>query len=108
MVARIYRPARTAMQSGKGRTREWLFLYEPEDPKTVEPLMGYTSSRDMRSQVRLSFATKELAIEYAERNGIPGRGTAHRRTTEGVLFRQLPLRPRTALDALTAGSRTAP
>lgn len=73
MVARIYRPARTAMQSGKGRTREWLFLYEPEDAKTVEPLMGYTSSRDMRSQVRLSFETKELAIEYAERNGIPYR-----------------------------------
>ncbi len=73
MVARIYRPARTAMQSGKGNTREWLFLYEPEDPKTVEPLMGYTSSRDMRSQVRLSFETKELAIEYAERNGIPYR-----------------------------------
>ncbi|RIY03657.1 ETC complex I subunit [Aureimonas flava] len=73
MVARIYRPARTAMQSGKGNTREWLFLYEAEDPKTVEPLMGYTSSRDMRSQIRLSFETKELAIEYAERNGIPYR-----------------------------------
>ncbi|WP_182085824.1 ETC complex I subunit [Aureimonas sp. ME7] len=71
MVARIYRPARTAMQSGKGKTREWLFLYEPEQAKTVEPLMGYTSTGDMRSQIRLSFETKELAIEYAERNGIP-------------------------------------
>jgi len=70
MVARIYRPARTAMQSGKGKTKEWLFLYEPAQPKTVEPLMGYTSTGDMRSQIRLSFESKEQAIAYAERYGI--------------------------------------
>ena len=70
MVARIYRPARTAMQSGKGKTKEWLFAYEPAEPKSIDPLMGYTSSGDMRAQVRLSFETKEQAIEYADRNGI--------------------------------------
>mgnify|MGYP004527165965 CR=1 FL=1 len=73
MVARIYRPARTAMQSGKGKTKEWLFLYEPAAPKMVEPLMGYTSSSDMQSQVRLSFETKEQAVAYADRYGIPYR-----------------------------------
>ncbi len=70
MVARIYRPARTAMQSGKGKTKEWLFLYEPSAPKSIDPLMGYISSGDTRAQVRLSFETKEQAIDYAERNNI--------------------------------------
>ncbi|MCB8836703.1 ETC complex I subunit [Aurantimonas sp. VKM B-3413] len=73
MLARIYRPSRTAMQSGKAKSREWLLVYEPEEKKRVEPLMGYTSSGDMRSQVRLSFKTKEEAIEYAERYDIPYR-----------------------------------
>ncbi|MEX6507499.1 ETC complex I subunit [Jiella sp. M17.18] len=73
MLARIYRPSRNAMQSGKAKSREWLLVYEPEEQKRVEPLMGYTSSGDMRSQVRLSFKTKEEAVEYAERNDIPYR-----------------------------------
>ena len=73
MVARIYRPARTATQSGKALIKEWLLTYEPEEPKRVEPLMGYTSSTDMKSQIRLSFDTRELAIDYAERNDIPYR-----------------------------------
>jgi ETC complex I subunit conserved region len=70
MTARIYRPARTAMQSGPARTKEWVLEYEPEAPREIDPLMGWTSSRDMRSQVRLEFASKEEATAYAERNGI--------------------------------------
>jgi hypothetical protein len=70
MVARIYRPSRNAMQSGKAKSREWLLVYEPAEPKRVEPLMGYTSSGDMRSQIKLSFETREQAIEYADRHGI--------------------------------------
>ena len=73
MVARIYRPSRTAMQSGKAKTRRWMLVYEPQEPKRVEPLMGYTSSGDMLSQVRLNFDTKEEAIDYAERHDIPYR-----------------------------------
>ena len=73
MKARIYRPARTAMQSGPARTREWVLEYEPEAAREIDPLMGWTSSRDMRSQVRLTFATQEEAVAYAERNGIPYR-----------------------------------
>ncbi|TCT02675.1 ETC complex I subunit [Aquabacter spiritensis] len=71
MVARIYRPARNAMQSGVGKTKHWVLEYEPERPRSIEPLMGYTSSSDMRSQVHLRFETKDEAIAYAERQGIP-------------------------------------
>ena len=71
MTARIYRPARTAMQSGNAKTKEWVLDYEPEQPRTVEPLMGWTSSGDMKQQVRLHFATKEEAVAYCEHQGIP-------------------------------------
>ncbi|GAI53020.1 unnamed protein product, partial [marine sediment metagenome] len=63
-------PAKTAMQSGKAKTESWMLEFEPEQPRKVEPLMGYTSSRDMKSQIRLSFETKEEAIAYAQKNGI--------------------------------------
>ena len=71
MVARIYKPAKTAMQSGTAKTRLWVLEYEPEAPRAVEPLMGWTSSGDMRQQLRLQFDTKEEAIAYCERSGIP-------------------------------------
>ncbi len=75
MVARIYRPAKTAMQSGKGKTVFWVVEHIPDTPKHIEPLMGYTSSTDTRSQVRLKFDTLEEAVDYAERNGIEYRIT---------------------------------
>ncbi len=71
MVARIYKPAKTAMQSGTAKTKEWVLDYEPEQPREIEPLMGWTSSGDMRQQLRLRFASAEEAIAYAERHGIP-------------------------------------
>jgi hypothetical protein len=70
MTARIYRPARTAMQSGKGKSKSWLLVHEPATPRGIEPLMGYTSSGDTRQQVKLSFETLEEAEAYAQRNGI--------------------------------------
>jgi ETC complex I subunit-like protein len=73
MVARIYRPAQTAMQSGPARSKEWLLEYEPEVAREIDPLMGWTSSRDMKAQIQLSFDTKDEAVAYAERNGIPFR-----------------------------------
>ena len=69
MTARIYQPARSAMQSGQAQDK-WILEYEPELPRQIEPLMGWTSSADMRSQVKLNFDTKEEAIAYAERNGV--------------------------------------
>lgn len=71
MIARIYQPAKNAMQSGKARTDEWVLDFEPQEPRTVESLMGWTTSGDMRSQVRLRFADRDEAVAYAERHGIP-------------------------------------
>jgi hypothetical protein len=70
MTARIYKPAKTAMQSGKAKTKNWVLDFEPSEPKEVEPLMGWTTSGDTRQQVRLHFDTKEEAIAYCERNGV--------------------------------------
>ncbi len=71
MVARIFKPARNAMQSGKAKTERWMLTYEPEVPLSVEPLMGYTSSADMKRQIKLHFDTQEEAVAYAQKNGIP-------------------------------------
>jgi len=70
MSARIFSPARTAMQSGKAKTGNWVLEFEPEQRRKIDPLMGYTSSGDMKSQIRLFFETREEAIAYAEKNGI--------------------------------------
>jgi hypothetical protein len=70
MTARIYKPSKTAMQSGHAKTKDWVIDFEPEEPRQVEPLMGWTSSGDMRQQLRLRFATKEAAVAYCERNGM--------------------------------------
>jgi hypothetical protein len=70
MAARIYKPAKTAMQQGKAQTRDWVLEFMPDEPRTIEPLMGWTSSADTRPQVRMSFASKEEAVAYATRHGI--------------------------------------
>ena len=70
MRARIYQPARTAMQSGTAKTHQWVLEYAPASAREVDPLMGWTSSSDTQSQVRLRFATKEAALEYARENQI--------------------------------------
>ena len=70
MQVRIYKPAKTAMQSGTAKTQDWVLDYEPAEPREVEPLMGWTSSGDMRAQLSLRFDTKDEAIAYCERHGI--------------------------------------
>jgi hypothetical protein len=71
MLARIYRPSKTAMQSGKGKTLEWLLEFEPRDARRPDPLMGWTQTGDTdSSQVRLAFETKEEAVRYADTHGI--------------------------------------
>jgi hypothetical protein len=69
MTARIYKPAKTAMQSGLAKTKAWALDFDLAEPRTVEPLMGWTSSSDTRQQLRLRFDTKEEAIAYCERHG---------------------------------------
>jgi hypothetical protein len=71
MRARIYQPTRNAMQSGRARTKLWVLEYEPERPRQIDPLMGWTSSSDMRQQVQLEFATREEAVAYAGKHAIP-------------------------------------
>ena len=70
MVARIYRPAKTAMQSGLARTQSWVLDFEPSAARQIEPLMGWTGASDMNAQVRLRFESKEAAVEYAKNNAI--------------------------------------
>jgi len=65
MVAKIFKPAKSAMQSGYARSKDWVLEHEPAVAREVEPLMGWTSSADTRTQIRLSFDTKEEAIAYA-------------------------------------------
>jgi hypothetical protein len=71
MTARIFKPAKNAMQSGTAKTKEWQLDYEPEQPRVIEPLMGWTSSGDMKQQLTLRFDSKEDAIAYCGREGIP-------------------------------------
>ncbi|RED11979.1 ETC complex I subunit [Pontivivens insulae] len=71
MVARIYQPAKTAMSSGTAGTRQWVLDFEAAEAKRIDPLMGWQGSGDTQGQVRLKFADKDSAVEYARRHGIP-------------------------------------
>jgi hypothetical protein len=71
-TARIYGPTKSAMRSAP-KPRSWVLDFEQATPKAIEPLMGWTSSRDMLQQVQLRFDTKEEAIAYCEQNGLPYR-----------------------------------
>ncbi|VAV87121.1 hypothetical protein MNBD_ALPHA08-395 [hydrothermal vent metagenome] len=70
MAARIFQPARNAMQSGNSKSDLWLLQFDAETPRTSEPLMGWTSSSDTRQQIKMRFKSKEDAIAYAKREGI--------------------------------------
>ncbi len=70
MSARIYRPAKSAMSSGTAKTRDWVLEFPNETGRDVDPLMGWTSSEDTQTQVRLRFPTKEAALDYAAEHGI--------------------------------------
>jgi hypothetical protein len=70
-VACIFRPARSAMTSGKARTRGWRLVFERRSAPYVEPLMGWTADDDPLAAVELSFPTLRAAVHYAERQGLP-------------------------------------
>jgi len=67
--AKIYKPNKTAMQSGLGKIAKWVLEFKTKDP-TKNPLMGWESSSDTYTELRLEFTTKELAITYAKKNKI--------------------------------------
>lgn len=70
MRARIYRPSKTATQSGTAKSRDWVLEFSPETARRIDPLMGWTSSDDMNSQVRLNFETREAAEVFARAKGL--------------------------------------
>ncbi|WP_158915073.1 ETC complex I subunit [Caulobacter sp. S45] len=70
MLARIFRPSKTAMQSGKARTKDWVLEFERASARRPDPLMGWSSSSDMNAQVRITFETSDEAVAYAKAHGI--------------------------------------
>ena len=70
MRARIYQPARTAMSSGTAKTNHWVLEHVAQEARSVDPLMGWTSSTDTQAQVKLTFGTKQEALDYAAEKGI--------------------------------------
>ena len=67
--AKIYIPNKNPMQSGTGKTDKWILEYETKDP-TNNPLMGWESSSDTYTELKLEFSSKELAINYAKKKKI--------------------------------------
>ena len=70
MKAKIYKPTKTAMQSGKANTDQWILEFEQQSARFIDPLMGWTGSADMGQQVRLKFNSQEEAIRFAEKHNI--------------------------------------
>jgi hypothetical protein len=70
MPAKIYRPAKTAMQSGQAKTQNWVLEFDPETPRVIDPVTAFTGSGDMKQQIKLTFESQELAEAYAKRNSI--------------------------------------
>lgn len=70
MTVRIYKPAKTAMQSGQGQSEEWVLEHDVAAPVVIDPLMGWSGSADTSKQVALTFPTKEAAVAFAEREGL--------------------------------------
>ena len=67
--AKIYKPSKTAMQSGLKKFNKWILEFITNDP-TINPLMGWESSNDTLSELKMEFTSKDLAIEYAKKNKI--------------------------------------
>lgn len=84
MSAKIYRPTKTAMQSGKAKTKEWVLEFVPEDSRVIEPLMGWSSNSDTKQQLKLKFKTRQEAENYAKNRHIdyivvePQQGSLHK------------------------------
>lgn len=70
MRARIYQPARNAMQSGTAKSKGWVLEFDRSEARNIDPLMGWTGSGDTQAQVRLNFDTQEAAETFARRHGI--------------------------------------
>ena len=79
MHARIYQPARSAMQSGSAKSKKWILEFAPSSARKLDPLMGWTSSSDTRSQIQMVFDSREAAVAYARAHGLDYTVTAPNR-----------------------------
>lgn len=70
MKARIYQPAKTAMQAGRAKTQKWVLEFEPTRRQKLDPLMGWSGNGDTMQQVRVTFETREEAVAHAKRRGL--------------------------------------
>lgn len=68
MQARIYQPAKSSMQSGTANCSYWLIEFSADNSKAIEPIMGWTSSKEMLQEVKLKFHSKEAAVDFANAN----------------------------------------
>ncbi len=68
--ARIYKPAKTAMQSGRGNAARWVLNFEPTERCQIDPLVGWVGSGDTLAQLTLKFDSREAAVAHAERKGL--------------------------------------
>lgn len=73
MAARIYRRIKSAMQSGRAGTGEWMLEFEPAEARRADPLTGWAGSGDTCAQIRLAFPSLDAAVEYATREGLAWR-----------------------------------
>ena len=93
MQVRLYKPTKTAMQSGRAQEKEWVLEFAPAARREVDKLMGWTSSADTTQQLKMKFPTKEDAIAYAQRNGLAykvsepqGRGAVRKSYADNFRF----------------------
>ena len=73
VLAKIYQPAKSSMQSGRAKVSNWVLEFDQEVPKTIDSLMGWCGSSDMNGQVRLTFQNKVEAVAFAKKNKVPYR-----------------------------------
>ena len=70
MTARIFRPTKTAMQSGRAKTHDWVLEFAPNSAQSADPLMGWAGSGDTQRQLHLRFATEDEAVAYCKKRGL--------------------------------------
>ena len=70
MIAKIYNPAKSVMQSGKAKTKNWLLEFEHDGSRAIDPVMEWTSSSDMNQEISIKFSSKKAAIKFAKANNL--------------------------------------
>ena len=70
MKAKIFKPAKTAMQSGRAKYKKWVLKFMDEKNQLIDSMMGWNGGSSTFSQIELKFSSKEEAVNYAKKNSI--------------------------------------